>query len=76
MCPMQRRGLRKVARLLGGPERLAWHLDVSAEELACWMDGTRAAPQAVMMAVIELLSLMETGADISTTSAAPAPSLR
>jgi hypothetical protein len=72
MGPMQRRGLHKAARLLGGAEGLAWHLNVTPEELAPWMDGTRAAPQAVMIAVIELLALIEAGAAANPMPAASA----
>ena len=74
MGPMQKRGLRKAARLLGGVESLAWHLDVAPEELERWMDGTRAAPQAVMVSVIELLAAAESSsyaAGRSMTNVAP-----
>ena len=70
MGPMQKRGLRKAAKLLGGADCLAWHLNVTPEELAPWMDGTRAAPQAVMVTIIELLALVEASAAAQPTAAA------
>ena len=66
--------LGTVTLITGGAEGLAWHLNVTPEELAPWMDGTRPAPQAVMIAVIELLALIEAGAAVQATPASASAS--
>jgi hypothetical protein len=53
------RAMRRAAQILGGPEALSAHLGAAADDLACWLNGSKRVPDDVFLRVVDIVSAHE-----------------
>jgi hypothetical protein len=53
------RAMRRAAQILGGLEALAAHLGAAADDVACWLDGSKRVPDDVFLRVVDIVSAHE-----------------
>lgn len=56
---LQRRGLKKAAKILGGEAGLSAFLQVAPQDLSRWIRGEDAAPQCVVLRLVDFLAEAE-----------------
>ncbi len=49
------RTLRRAAQIVGGPRELAARLGVAADDVVCWLDGTRRVPQEIFLKAVDIV---------------------